>query len=305
MTLLGSSTASVPSVRAIPGGKAGGSSAMKIFVISLKDAGQNRARIAEQMARCGLDYEIVDAVDGRTLDVAEQRRHCDPTAVDKNCGRPLSAPEIGCALSHRALYARIVSQGLPGAICLEDDAVIGPHFVALHRYLTAYAATLALRNMAVLLGPGARNAALHMRYLLFSCRGVLRVGDGVRLRQQSRLGRMHGDLWGAYAYFVTRRAARSMLVTERLVSAADDWNLWRNPPYGLDVYLSDPPVVFQPERHGSTIEASRAAAIARGPWWPRVRNRVSVLFFKGVARQVIRFVLRPAVAVACRLWPEH
>ena len=39
-------------------------------------------------------------------------------------GRPLSAPEAACALSHLFLYGKILEADLPGAVIFEDDTTL-------------------------------------------------------------------------------------------------------------------------------------------------------------------------------------
>src|SRR5699024_6250809 len=96
-------------------------------------------------------------------------------------------------LSHQSIYRRIVDEGLPGAIVLEDDAILTPmvsDFLARRGYLEAdlvqmiYSWALAYRKKwreltdRVMLAPLARNAFAAAGYSI-SARGaryVLRHG---------------------------------------------------------------------------------------------------------------------------------
>src|SRR5437868_5078928 len=100
--------------------------AVPIFVISLAAAPLRRQRICEHLESLGLTYSLVDAVDGRSLTPVELK------AVDGTGGR--SPPgQIGCYLSHFAVYRRIVEEGLSISLILEDDARLSPRIVPLLR----------------------------------------------------------------------------------------------------------------------------------------------------------------------------
>lgn len=108
--------------------------AWRIFVISLADAYERRRRISEQCAELGLEFEIVAAVDGRGGLSAEFESRIDRNAAEARCGRPLSDGEFACALSHRSIYQRIADEGLPGAVVLEDDAILSSSFAEFIRH---------------------------------------------------------------------------------------------------------------------------------------------------------------------------
>lgn len=89
---------------------------MKVFAINLERSPERRASIVRECRRYALDFELVEAADGGALTPEERRRALfDP---DNN---PLSAGEIGCALSHLKVYRKIVDQDIPAALILEDD----------------------------------------------------------------------------------------------------------------------------------------------------------------------------------------
>lgn len=71
--------------------------------------------------------EIADAVNGR--DAMAQGMH--PTTQGSHLSPsypfPLAAGEVGCFLSHRACWQRIVDQGWDMALVVEDDLSIEPH----------------------------------------------------------------------------------------------------------------------------------------------------------------------------------
>ena len=77
-----------------------------------------RTHIVAELQRSGLDYEVVPAVDGRSLDLND-RNLVDPTLATR-C--PFPAGAAGCALSHFNVYKKIIDDGRDRALILEDDA---------------------------------------------------------------------------------------------------------------------------------------------------------------------------------------
>ncbi len=80
-------------------------------------AKERRADFAARMNELGLGYEIVEAVDGRTLDMSKYAANA-----------PLTASQIGCYLSHYKLWQRIIAEKIECAVILEDDAYCHDNF---------------------------------------------------------------------------------------------------------------------------------------------------------------------------------
>ena len=99
-----------------------------VFVISLKDAVTRRGSIMRQCQRYGIEPIITDAIDGRHGLPQELEYLIDrPTAL-RRIGRRTTDAEFACALSHHFIYRRILEAGLPGAVVLEDDAILTEAF---------------------------------------------------------------------------------------------------------------------------------------------------------------------------------
>jgi hypothetical protein len=105
--------------------------AIPIFVISLKTAHERRGRIARQMSALGLACTIIDAVDGRAMSEEERRAISAP----EYAGKP---GEVGCYLSHIAVYERMCTENIPLALILEDDCELNPAFADVIRTGTAF-----------------------------------------------------------------------------------------------------------------------------------------------------------------------
>lgn len=113
-----------------------------IFVVSLSDAHERRESLNAQLQALGLTAKIIDAVDGRRGLSPEVEHLIDRESAEERTGRKISAGEFACALSHQGLYQRIFDESLPGAIILEDDAILTPDFAEFIRHEGYLAADL-------------------------------------------------------------------------------------------------------------------------------------------------------------------
>lgn len=90
---------------------------MKIFIINLISSTGRRATIAAQCDAAGLDYEFINAVNGHALTEAEIAQHT------RTVNYAFKPGEIGCALSHLAIYRKMKDEKIAQALILEDDAL--------------------------------------------------------------------------------------------------------------------------------------------------------------------------------------
>ncbi|WP_157020163.1 glycosyltransferase family 25 protein [Mesorhizobium xinjiangense] len=93
---------------------------MKIFLINLDRAPERLERMTCVLDELDLAFTRIAATDGRTLSTTELDHW-----VDRNADRRLAPGEVACFLSHRRCWQRIVDEGLPYAVVLEDDLHFG------------------------------------------------------------------------------------------------------------------------------------------------------------------------------------
>jgi len=91
----------------------------KTYVINLKSRQERRDKMEKTLR--GLDYEIVDAIDGQKLKVRKlikdgllNTEYYDPNGV-------LTRNIIGCSLSHIKAWKKFLKSGLDTCLILEDD----------------------------------------------------------------------------------------------------------------------------------------------------------------------------------------
>lgn len=105
---------------------------LPIYVISLARAPERRRSVCAHLDGLGLQYTLIDAVDGRTLPESVSRAQ-----VADGC--QLAPAEIGCMLSHLIAWRSIAEGPAPAGVILEDDARLDRRFVpVLRRGLASY-----------------------------------------------------------------------------------------------------------------------------------------------------------------------
>lgn len=108
---------------------------VKTLVIHLDRAVGRRAQVDRLLAEAPWPAEILPAVDGAALEdwpVLPRFRPRYPFT--------LRAGEVGCFLSHRAAWQRIVDEGWNAALILEDDVALEPGFDAVAQFAAQHVA---------------------------------------------------------------------------------------------------------------------------------------------------------------------
>lgn len=106
---------------------------MKVFIINLEKHTARKEHTINQCLQIGLTPEIFPAVDGRLLSPQEMARSIHP---ELSVG--LTASEIGCALSHHAVYQKMVNENISYALILEDDVLFDSYAHEVVEYLEAH-----------------------------------------------------------------------------------------------------------------------------------------------------------------------
>lgn len=188
---------------------------MKIYVINLERSPERRRFMEQQLTSMGTPFEIVPAVDGRTLDMSN-RAIVDPALPSVVLQRTGGSPEgvAGCALSHARAYGRILETTDKSAVILEDDAALPKDFPEL------------IASVEQAMGD-AEIALLHY---------ANRQGCRVTRRGATDIGRSRllatpvtdCHLTSSAAYIITRQACRSLLEGAVPVRTyPDDWETFR------------------------------------------------------------------------------
>lgn len=166
---------------------------LPIFVISLSEAAVRQSYMREHLTAHGLDFTLIDAVDGRQFDVASHPAH-DTFRRRSFFGRDLKGGEVGCLLSHKKCFEKIVAEDISIALIFEDDVVLDENFTkilnAALQHKDSYDILRFIKKPKLLKKP-------HKN--LF------------HLNDKHSICKTHGVPGGAYAYLITRTGAEKML----------------------------------------------------------------------------------------------
>ncbi|XP_023246412.1 glycosyltransferase 25 family member isoform X2 [Copidosoma floridanum] len=109
-----------------------------VYMINLLRRPERRQRMQSCFEELGVNAEIIDAVDGRTLNDSLLNSwgvKTMPGYKDPYHDRSMTMGEVGCFLSHYIVWNRIVEDGHKQAIVLEDDVKFEPYFRQKIRFL--------------------------------------------------------------------------------------------------------------------------------------------------------------------------
>jgi glycosyl transferase family 25 len=204
-----------------------------IYVISLPDAETRRRVVAEYLSRVDLQWRFFEAV---------RYNPASPPSYDPIGVRGEMLPgEVGCFLSHRALWKEIGESKLDYAIVLEDDTVLIPSvdFPSLFSLLRE----------------------LDVDYIRLSAHQILRV------KTLADLGTLYGFLCriiypkygiGTCAYALTPNAAHQLYGA--VVSVEEPVDLWieRYANHGIPIYNLFPAAAIE-MRTPSTVRQAPSA----------------------------------------------
>jgi glycosyl transferase family 25 len=221
-----------------------------IWVISLKRAGNRRAFIRHELDVLGVDYEIVDAVDGRALDERALCSYSEWRTVYQY-GRGLGRGMVACSMSHLHAYERIVAENIAEIVILEDDV----------RPLAEFPVVLDSRNKL----PDDWDVVTF--HSLFEWATPHPINDLV-IAGKYRICSYGRNPMGTQAYLINQHAARRVLEVAYPICLPPDELLFRNRPAGLTIYGIEPsPVVH--EEFGSQIhrvqDPARRTSLAAAP----------------------------------------
>ena len=105
-----------------------GNAPFDVFVLSLECDAARREKLITRLKALGIAYRLHLGINGRKGLPTQYEHRIDRPFVEAAIRRRVTDGEWACALSHRSIYERIVEEGLPGAVVLEDDARVGRRF---------------------------------------------------------------------------------------------------------------------------------------------------------------------------------
>jgi len=240
-----------------------------IWVVSLSDATERRSKIRSQLDALGLAFSFLDAVDGRTRVPEEFQGQIDRPGTLANLGFPMGDAEYACALSHQLAYKKILDEGWPGAVILEDDVLLTDNFRTFYETRGYEAAPL-----------------IQLFYF-----DALVWKTKRRSTAAARLERLASNAWSTAAYSISAQGAATLRAEGLPLRGFADWPCDTVRLVGH--YVTDPRLVLHPDPADfpSSVEDSRRGLIPDGfdfsSRYPRLwRRMLSAASWK-------RFLTRP------------
>lgn len=186
---------------------------MDTYIINLETSSTRREYMEHLFSPYSFfNINFISAVDGRKMVENEKEKLFDEELCVKRYGRILNAGEIGCTLSHRKCYEKLLLSSNEYALILEDD-------IAFIRDVTE------LQNINIekkLKEDKPLIVLLSGDYWFFKKKKILSVFDAV----------------GSYAYLINKKAASLILSIDKPYNVADDWILYKR--LGVKLYALYP-----------------------------------------------------------------
>lgn len=91
----------------------------KVFVINMKRSSDRLQYMRNHLASRGIEWSRFEAVDGNKLDNQEIKQE-----IGFLCQTFCTPGMIGCALSHKRIWEKVLEENLNNALIMEDDIII-------------------------------------------------------------------------------------------------------------------------------------------------------------------------------------
>lgn len=210
-----------------------------VFVITLAHERERQAKIAAQLQKFGMSFEFFPATRQEAMSAADKSFY-NARRRRLALGKDLYDAEIACMHSHKRLIEKIVADGLPHAIVLEDDCVMCDEFP---KIIEALLEKPALWHLVRFFG---NEKHLHRRH-----RKLASLPGGFSL---VRIGTSPGE---AHCYLLDQPAARNL--ARALANTSTPIDILMGQPWKthLGVLTVHPAVAWQDKTFCSAIGDER------------------------------------------------
>jgi glycosyl transferase family 25 len=215
-----------------------------IFVLSLADSINRRTLIQRQFDELGIEFQFIDAIDGRNGLDPENESLVDREASVKNLRRIMHDSEFATALSHLKIYKLMVDYGYKGAVIIEDDAVLSADF----------------KNIYV-----SRRFA-QFKFLLFCHKeAYVESNSCIDIDHDVKACKLRLPPWLTVGYYISAESAKEYIEKAYPVSQVADWCV---DVTEFDAYACVPQVISHGDSGPSNIEQARAESKSNRPMIP-------------------------------------
>lgn len=211
-----------------------------VFVINMEKQEKRRLHMSGILQQFGFDFSFINATDGNRINIAKSPFY-DRRKRMRYFGRDMLPAEIGCSLSHRTCFRKMLEDGLQHVLILEDDVVFEKDFPEILSKVMEHA-----EYWDILRFVGSKK--LYKK----GSRKLVALNDNYHL---CRLPTAPG---GAHAYIINRKAALKLLEMTEKNWVPIDTILGRCLESGLNVLSTTPAPLYADEKEfGSDIGQAR------------------------------------------------
>jgi glycosyl transferase family 25 len=200
-----------------------------IFVVNLARDIEKKEYIYSLCKNEAIHCEFIEAVYGRDLSNDYLKTVYDKDQSIKNFGRELTLGELGCALSHIAIYKKMIAEKIEVAIVFEDDITIESDF----KNVIASINKLPKNWDCVLLG--------HYPDAAGKVRTLYSFWERRKVTKYSNLVRLLAPIYGTHGYLINNRGAQKLLDSMQPILKPVDH--YTNNESVINLYGITPPVI--------------------------------------------------------------
>ena len=248
-----------------------------VFVINMPADADRRVIMTERLKTTKVPYSFFEAVNGRGIDI----KNAPYYDSSKRClffGRDMMPGELGCLLSHRAIYEKMDHENIPYAVVLEDDVIFEDGF---HDTLMALMKTPVHWDVIRFLGSPKIYA-----------RGCRKIAPLINHYWLARLPTAPG---GAHGYLLSLHAARVMLKHMEKNWVPIDTLQGRTWQTGLETLVLHPAPLHPDQTAASTIGDKRFDKTVQLTGWKKQFFPVFRSWFKLCENMGKRYVYLSAL----------
>lgn len=238
-------------------------SSIPVFIINLPESIERKYFMKTQCESLGISPVFIDAIYGKDLSKSEVSQYCNQNKAKQLFGRELLLGEIGCALSHKKIYQRMIDNNIPYAVVLEDDAVIKEGFDKVVK-LTL---DLDVNWELVLLG--------HHKNQLKNLKSPISIWDNHLINSKYSLGRLADFGFGAYGYMLTLEGAKKLIVELSKIYLPIDH--YTPDSQILNTYAISPTVINVSDFFNSTIDNEKTRSHLNSMFYIKFLQKIGVI----------------------------
>lgn len=204
-------------------------SSIPIFIINLPQSNDRRDFMKAQCESLCIPPVFIDAVYGKDLSESEISQYCNQNKAKQLFGRELLLGEIGCALSHKKIYQKMIDDNIPYAVIIEDDAIVSRDIECVLKSILSSKLNWDL----ILLG--------HHKNNVKGIKSPISLWDKHFISTKYILGRLADFGFGTYGYFVTLQGAKKL--NEELFNIHRPIDHYTSDSQLLNIYALEPTII--------------------------------------------------------------